>query len=78
MVRYPSRHARNTTADLNVILQFKHKMLGSIALEDEECEKLIKKLLNIEKLSAWEVSSPMQEVYEFDYNKLQKNDPIDG
>ncbi|KAF4666522.1 hypothetical protein FOL47_004062 [Perkinsus chesapeaki] len=74
MVMYPSGHARNTTADLNAILQFKHKMLGSIALEDEECEKLIKTLVNIEKLSAWE----MQEVYEFDYNKLQKNDPIDG
>ncbi|KAF4658951.1 hypothetical protein FOZ61_005116 [Perkinsus olseni] len=74
LVMYPSGHARNTTADLNAILQFKHKMLGSIALEDDDCEKLIRKLVHMDKLSAEE----MQDVYDFDYSKLQRDDPIDG
>ncbi|EER04808.1 hypothetical protein Pmar_PMAR026359 [Perkinsus marinus ATCC 50983] len=36
MVMYPSGHARNNTADLNAILEFKHKMLAEL----EELSKL--------------------------------------
>jgi len=62
LVMYPSGHARNTSADLEKILEHKFGMLGSIALKDAPLEKFLSKLNNIEDASA----KDLQHIYEFD------------
>lgn len=59
MVMYPSGHARNTTADLKGILSYKNQLLGKLALEQEELEKFLGKLNNIENLS----NKELQDIY---------------
>ena len=39
LVMYPSGHARNTTADLNSILNYKFRLLGKLGVEETEVEK---------------------------------------
>ena len=74
LVMYPSGHARNTTADLNGILNHKFELLGRLALPERELAHLLTKLQNLESLSAKEV----QGLYTFDWNKLKQHRPIDG
>ncbi len=55
LVMYPTGHARNTTADLNGILDAKFRMLGRIACEKPK--KVIRSLSELESLSAKKVRS---------------------
>ncbi len=55
LVMYPSGHARNTTADLNGILQHKFRLLGSLASEDSDA--LVSRLESIGSLNAADLNS---------------------
>merc|ERR1719361_2022966 len=55
MVMYPSGHARNTTADLKDIMNFKFKMLGELCVSDPSAT--IQKLSNLPSKSAADVDS---------------------
>lgn len=59
MVMFPSGHARNANCDLKGILNFKNQLLGRLALEQEELEKFLGKLNNIENLS----NKELQDIY---------------
>merc|ERR1719336_245733 len=60
MVMYPSGHARNTTANLNDIMNYKFKMLGELCVADPDAA--------ISKLSGLTNKSPAQvdSLYDFD------------
>ena len=74
MIMYPSGHSRNTTANLEDILNHKFQLLGRIALPDKELSEMINKLESLETLS----NSQVAELYNFDWLKLQEHEPIDG
>lgn len=74
-VMFPSGHARNTTADLDGILDYKNSMLGDIVFQDRaSCDAFVKKLQNIRSASA----SDMATIYDFDYSKMKSHACIDG
>lgn len=50
-VMFPSGHARNETANLAGILNHKFKLLGSIALNENDLNAMIEKANKIETLS---------------------------
>jgi 2-methylcitrate dehydratase len=56
-VMYPGGHARNTTADLNGILNHKFNLLGRLALSESDLKKTLDKLENIENLDNEEMMS---------------------
>ena len=53
LVMYPAGHARNTTADLNDILNHKFQLMGGLAFD--EPGPLIEKFMNVGSLSAEEL-----------------------
>ncbi|MBX7135983.1 MAG: MmgE/PrpD family protein [Fimbriimonadaceae bacterium] len=55
LVMYPAGHARNTTADLNGILDHKFRLLGGLAMDDAAA--LVDNLEHLESLSAAEIGS---------------------
>ncbi len=55
MVMYPAGHARNTTADLDGILDHKFRLLGSLAAKEPGA--LIKRFSGLAKKSAREIAS---------------------
>ncbi len=59
LVMYPAGHARNTTADLKVLLAHKFQMLGSLAVADPN--GVIKRLSRLEKKDAGQIA----ELYDF-------------
>merc|ERR1712048_498840 len=74
-VMFPSGHARNTTADLDAILNHKNGMLGDIVFQDRAvCDSFVKKLQNIRSASAADMAS----IYDFDYSKMKSHACIDG
>jgi 2-methylcitrate dehydratase len=74
-VMFPSGHARNTTADLDNILNHKNGMLGDVVFQDRaECDAFVKKLQNIRFASA----ADMATIYDFDYSKMKSHACIDG
>merc|ERR1711865_646966 len=67
-VMYPSGHARNTTGDLDGILNYKNKMLGDIVFGDANTrDGFVSKLQRIRGLSAAEVAG----IYDFDYASVR-------
>lgn len=74
-VMFPPGHARNTTADLDAILNHKNKMLGDIVFEDGNArEDFVQGLQAMKDLSAADVQS----LYNFDYAKMRSHPCIDG
>jgi len=57
---FPTGHARNTTANLSDILNHKNHLLGKLALEDNDLDKLLKNLNNLEFLK----NADLQTVYD--------------
>ncbi len=58
LVMYPAGHARNTTADLNGILDHKFKLLGALAVPDGgDVDGLVEKLNNLPSLDAFEMAT---------------------
>eukprot|EP00462_Mataza_sp_D1_P024514 CAMPEP_0175139310 /NCGR_PEP_ID=MMETSP0087-20121206/10831_1 /TAXON_ID=136419 /ORGANISM="Unknown Unknown, Strain D1" /LENGTH=524 /DNA_ID=CAMNT_0016422305 /DNA_START=22 /DNA_END=1596 /DNA_ORIENTATION=+ len=55
LVMYPAGHARNTTADLEGILNNKFAQLGRLAVKDTD--SLLKRYKNLSSLSAQEIAS---------------------
>lgn len=55
MVLFPSGHAANNVCGLNNILNHKFKLLGSLALKNDDLESMLGKLHNLENLSNQEV-----------------------
>ncbi len=50
LVMYPAGHARNRVADLEGILDNKFRLLGDLALEEDNKENLLSNLNNLENL----------------------------
>jgi 2-methylcitrate dehydratase len=74
-VMYPSGHARNTSANLDDILNYKNKMLGDIVFGDSSSrDEFIDQLQRIRSLSATEMAS----LYNFDFANMRKHNCIDG
>lgn len=48
---FPPGHARNTTADLEDILDYKHRILGKMSLHENDIDSFIDTLNNIDSLS---------------------------
>jgi hypothetical protein len=57
-VRYPAGHARNTTADLEDILQRKFALLGALALDD--VDSALAHLRELPKKSSEEIAALYQ------------------
>jgi len=75
MVMFPSGHARNTSADLKTILQFKNRMLGDIVFSDRATvDSFVGRLVNMKAASASEVAG----LYDFDWSAMRSHDCIDG
>jgi len=51
LVMFPSGHARNTSADLNGILNHKFNLLGRLALDEKDSQAMLNKLNNLDNLS---------------------------
>jgi len=66
---FPGGHAKNTTANLQDILNHKNHLLGKLALGKAELEKLLKKLGNLENLK----NSDLQKVYDVDIKYESKS-----
>jgi len=66
---FPGGHAKNTTANLQDILNHKNHLLGKLALSKAELEKLLKKLGNLENLK----NSDLQKVYDVDIKYESKS-----
>lgn len=67
LVMYPSGHARNTTCDLNNILENKFKILGKIAVHnDDTLSKFINKVKNVETMSNNEIKQLYQIELQFE------------
>jgi len=62
LVMYPAGHARNTSADLNDILNHKARMLGTIAMDESESANVVA------KLSALASASTVDDVYDLRYS----------
>jgi len=74
-VMFPSGHARNTSADLDGILNHKNKMLGDIVFADGGARNsFVQRLQAMKDLSAADV----QTLYNFDYSKMCSHPCIDG
>jgi 2-methylcitrate dehydratase len=71
LVMYPAGHARNTTADLNGILEHKFNALGRIAVADEGAYTSLRSRLN-----GLETMSPAQlrGIYNFEIADLPSLD----
>merc|ERR1719498_936711 len=74
LVMYPPGHARNTTANLDALLERKNKMLGDLVFNSSaQYEKFIGALINMKDLP----SSAMQGIYDFDYTSIKQHPGID-
>ena len=73
LVMYPSGHAKNVNANLKNILQHKFQILGELALEPRELDRLLFNLDNIEELDP----KGMENLYKFNWKKLKQHQPID-
>lgn len=63
LVMYPAGHARNTTADLGDILDYKFALLGGLGLADEEkSTEVIERLNRLGDLDAFDLAS----LYDFE------------
>lgn len=51
MVMYPAGHARNNEVDLEGILDNKFRLLGKLALNEEDLDLMMSKLNKLESLS---------------------------
>lgn len=72
---YPPGHSRNTTADLDALLERKNQMLGMLTFKEEPAFKaLLSKLDNMKSATA----AQMSDVYSFDFSATRKHEPIDG
>lgn len=72
LVMYPAGHARNTNANLKVILEHKFRLLGAIALKDSaQVDHVISKLETLQDRTAAE----LLDVYDLE---LASHAPIDG
>lgn len=57
LIMFPSGHARNETADLKGILDHKFKLLGALALEKKDSDRMLDKLNNLDNLSNAELQT---------------------
>jgi len=74
MVMYPSGHARNTSADLKKILEYKNRMLGDIVFaEGKVVDSFVGRLVSMKSASAAEVGS----LYDFDWSSIRSHPCID-
>eukprot|EP00811_Abedinium_folium_P024435 NODE_3433_length_2036_cov_21.798848.p1 GENE.NODE_3433_length_2036_cov_21.798848~~NODE_3433_length_2036_cov_21.798848.p1 ORF type:complete len:601 (+),score=194.97 NODE_3433_length_2036_cov_21.798848:145-1803(+) len=72
---YPPGHARNTTANLQRILDHKNHLLGDIIFDDRaKVNRFVNRLHRIGTLTAEEVCS----IYDYDYDAVREHDCIDG
>jgi len=51
LVMYPGGHARNTSVNLNNVLDHKFNLLGKIAITDNQLQKLLKTCGSLETLT---------------------------
>jgi 2-methylcitrate dehydratase len=72
LVMYPGGHARNTTADLKAILDYKFRLLGKLAVDPAELEDMLKELQSLETLS----NTDLQTLY--NCNIKFQSESIDG
>ena len=61
-LRYPAGHARNTTHDLEDILDHKFDMLSKIAFSAKDKDACLAKLTNLQEKSAHDIKT----IYDFD------------
>eukprot|EP00330_Aristerostoma_sp_ATCC50986_P012561 CAMPEP_0114586062 /NCGR_PEP_ID=MMETSP0125-20121206/9401_1 /TAXON_ID=485358 ORGANISM="Aristerostoma sp., Strain ATCC 50986" /NCGR_SAMPLE_ID=MMETSP0125 /ASSEMBLY_ACC=CAM_ASM_000245 /LENGTH=537 /DNA_ID=CAMNT_0001781355 /DNA_START=62 /DNA_END=1675 /DNA_ORIENTATION=+ len=69
MVMYPSGHARNTSADLEGILNHKFKLLGNLALRSDQVEECVNNLQNLDKLT----NAQLQDIYNYEIKYADKS-----
>lgn len=55
-IMYPPGHARNTSSNLEKILEKKFELMAELGLEKKESERLLEKLRRFEELGADEVN----------------------
>mmetsp|Transcript_6809 Transcript_6809/g.17370 ORF Transcript_6809/g.17370 Transcript_6809/m.17370 type:complete len:543 (+) Transcript_6809:98-1726(+) len=75
LVMFPSGHARNTSANLNRILEHKNRMLGDIVFADRSrVDGFVGSLVGMKAASPAEVAK----LYEFDWSSVRSHLCIDG
>lgn len=75
MVMYPPGHARNTTADLDRLLERKNAMLGELTFKDQHTSgAFVSKLQNLKDASPADVLG----IYSYDIAAVVAHPPIDG
>jgi len=75
LVMYPPGHARNTSANLDALLERKNQMMGDLVFtKAADYESFIGALRKMKGLPA----SSLQGIYDFDYTSIKKHPGIDG
>lgn len=69
LVMFPSGHAKNNTCDLRGILENKFRLLGRIALAENEIQPMVEKLMNLDNLS----NAELQLLYNCNIRYSQKS-----